>query len=62
MAYNFNMKFTYRLVRWERLAHDRQVFNDAIETKEFQILANKYYFSDTGYSNSDYLFVLYKNI
>lgn len=62
VAYNFDMKFTYRLAWWEGLVYDRRVLNDIIETKGFKIPVGKYYFGDAGYSNSDYLLVPYKNV
>lgn len=62
VACHFDIKFTYRLVRWERLAYDGRVLNDAIETKGFQILVGKYCLGDVGYSNWDYLLVPYKEV
>lgn len=61
-AYNFDIKFTYRLTRWKKSAHDKQVLNDTIETKEFQISAGKYCLGDEKYSNLDYLLIPYKRI
>lgn len=59
---DFDIKFTYGLVGWEKSAHDRQVLNNAIKTKRFQIPEGKYCLGDAGYSNLDYLLVPYKSV
>lgn len=61
-AWNFNMKFTYRLARSKNLAYNKWVFNNKIDIKKFPILIGKYYFGDTRYFNLDYLLILYKDI
>ena len=62
VVYNFNIKFTYRLVRWEKSAYDGQILNNAIKIKWFQISVSKDCLGNVGYSNSDYLLVSYKGI
>lgn len=61
-ARDFDMKFTYGLLGWERSAHDKGVLNDAIEIKGFQILVGKYCLGDAAYSILDYLLVPYKGV
>lgn len=49
VVYNFNTKFTQELVKWEKSVYNKQVFNNIIITKKFQILINKYCFNNIGY-------------
>lgn len=34
-VYDFDMKFIYKLTRWEESAYDRRVLSNTIETKGF---------------------------
>lgn len=57
-----DMLFHYVLPGWEGSAHDTKVLGDAIENKRFQIPKGKCYLADAGYSNSNFMMILYSGI
>ena len=58
-VYNFNIEFIYILAGWEGSAHDVRVLQNAQMSYRFNTLKGKYWLSDTGYSNSEFVLTLY---
>ena len=55
---NFDMQFVYILASWEGSAHDSRVLSDAQASQGFLTPKGKYWLSDTGYGNSEFVMAL----
>lgn len=61
-ACDFDMRFRFLLLGWERSAHDGRILKDAIDGKGFVVPEGKYWLADAGYSNSNHLLISYKGV
>ena len=61
---DFDMQFTYILIKFENSAHDTKVFNHALNffTSNLDFFKGKYYFVDAGYFNQKYFLIPYKSV
>jgi hypothetical protein len=56
------MQFVYILARWEGLAHDSRVLYNAQASHGFLTPKGKYWLSDTGYRNSEFVLSPYRGV
>ena len=61
-VYTMNIQFCYIFVGWKGLAHDDKVLKDILFEKDFIIPEKKFYLTDTGYHNTNYLLCPYRNV
>ncbi|KAF6141317.1 hypothetical protein GIB67_024401 [Kingdonia uniflora] len=62
VACSFDLKFTYVLAGWKRIAHDQRVLDDAHSRMNPFIIPNgKYYLSDEEYTNEPGILAPYRN-
>jgi hypothetical protein len=59
---NFDMQFVYILAGWEGSAHDSQVLSNAQASQGFSTPKGKYWLSDAGYGNSEFVIALYYGV
>lgn len=56
------MYFCYIFPESKNSTYNNRVLKDIINRRKFVIFNKKYWYRDTGYSNFDYLLVLYKKV
>ena len=59
---NFDMRFVYILAGWEGSAYDSQVLSNAQASQGFSTPKGKYWLSDAGYGNSEFVMALYRGV
>ncbi len=61
-AVTFDLRYWYILPGWEGSVHDSRVLVDEVQNQGFVIPKEKYFLADAGYSNSDYVMILYRSV